>query len=112
VIKGLMRAKTLVILLSLAVLAVTIWPARQLGTEFMPNLNEGTLLYMPTTLPGISVTNAGELMQTQDKIIRSFPEVASVYGKTGRAATATDPAPSEMFETVVNLKPKSNGVQA
>jgi Cu(I)/Ag(I) efflux system membrane protein CusA/SilA len=65
VIKGLMRAKTLVILLSLAVLAVTIWPARQLGTEFMPNLNEGTLLYMPTTLPGISGTNAGELMQTQ-----------------------------------------------
>src|SRR6202140_3707777 len=72
----------------------------------MPNLNEGTLLYMPTTLPGISVTKAGELMQTQDKIIRSFPEVASVYGKAGRAATATDPAPSEMFETVVNLKPK------
>src|SRR4030081_3288362 len=101
-----MRAKTLVILLSLAVLAVTIWPARQLGTEFMPNLNEGTLLYMPTTLPGISVTKAGELMQTQDKIIRSFPEVASVYGKAGRAATATDPAPSEMFETIVNLKPK------
>ena len=101
-----MRAKTLVIVLSLAVLAVTIWPARQLGTEFMPNLNEGTLLYMPTTLPGISVTKAGELMQTQDKIIRSFPEVASVYGKAGRASTATDPAPSEMFETIVNLKPK------
>ena len=72
----------------------------------MPNLNEGTLLYMPTTLPGISVTKAGELLQTQDRIIRSFPEVASVYGKAGRAATATDPAPSEMFETVVNLKPK------
>jgi Cu(I)/Ag(I) efflux system membrane protein CusA/SilA len=107
VIKAVMRAKTLVILLSLAVLAVTIWPARQLGTEFMPNLNEGTLLYMPTTLPGISVTKAGELMQTQDKILRSFPEVASVYGKAGRAATATDPAPSEMFETVVNLKPKA-----
>jgi Cu(I)/Ag(I) efflux system membrane protein CusA/SilA len=106
VIKAVMRAKTLVILLSLAVLAVTIWPARQLGTEFMPNLNEGTLLFMPTTLPGISVTKAGELMQTQDKIIRAFPEVASVYGKAGRAATATDPAPSEMFETVVNLKPK------
>jgi copper/silver efflux system protein len=106
VIKAVMRAKTLVILLSLAVLAVTIWPARQLGTEFMPNLNEGTLLFMPTTLPGISVTRAGELMQTQDKIIRAFPEVASVYGKAGRAATATDPAPSEMFETVVNLKPK------
>jgi Cu(I)/Ag(I) efflux system membrane protein CusA/SilA len=106
VIKGVMRAKILVILLALAVLAVTVWPARQLGTEFMPNLNEGTLLYMPTTLPGISVTKAGELMQTQDKIIRSFPEVASVYGKAGRAATATDPAPPEMFETVVNLKPK------
>ncbi|NGX99368.1 MAG: efflux RND transporter permease subunit, partial [Candidatus Afipia apatlaquensis] len=106
VIKAVMRAKTLVILLSLAVLAVTVWPARQLGTEFMPNLNEGTLLYMPTTLPGISVTKAGELLQTQDRIIRSFPEVASVYGKAGRALTATDPAPSEMFETIINLKPK------
>ncbi|MDH2345854.1 CusA/CzcA family heavy metal efflux RND transporter [Bradyrhizobium sp. SSUT77] len=106
VIKGVMRVKTLVIVLAVAVLAVSIWPARQLGTEFMPNLNEGTLLYMPTTLPGISVTKAGELMQTQDRIIRSFPEVASVYGKAGRAATATDPAPSEMFETIVNLKPK------
>ena len=72
----------------------------------MPTLNEGTLLYMPTTLPGISVTKAAELMQMQDRIIRSFPEVASVYGKAGRASTATDPAPTEMFETVVNLKPK------
>src|SRR5437868_2711549 len=106
IIKGVLRAKTLVVLLAVAVLAVSVWPARQLGTEFMPNLNEGTLLYMPTTLPGISVTKAGELMQTQDRIIRSFPEVASVYGKAGRAATATDPAPSEMFETVVNLRPK------
>jgi Cu(I)/Ag(I) efflux system membrane protein CusA/SilA len=106
VIDGVLRAKTLVILLSIAVLAVTIWPARQLGTEFMPSLNEGTLLYMPTTLPGISITKATELMQTQDRIIKSFPEVASVYGKAGRAATATDPAPTEMFETIVNLKPK------
>lgn len=106
VIKGVMHAKTLVIVLALAILAVSVWPARQLGTEFMPNLNEGTLLYMPTTLPGISVTRAAELMQMQDRIIRSFPEVASVFGKAGRAATATDPAPSEMFETVVNLKPK------
>src|SRR5258707_15834565 len=71
----------------------------------MPALDEGTLMYMPTTLPGLSVTKSAELMQTQDKIIRSFPEVASVYGKAGRAATATDPAPSEMFETVVNLNP-------
>lgn len=107
VIKAVMRAKVLVILLAVAILAVTIWPARQLGTEFMPNLNEGTLLYMPTTLPGISVTKAGELLQTQDRIIRTFPEVASVYGKAGRALTATDPAPSEMFETVINLKPKA-----
>ncbi|GAA3843405.1 efflux RND transporter permease subunit [[Pseudomonas] carboxydohydrogena] len=106
VIKAVMRAKGLVIVLSLAVLAVTIWPARQLGTEFMPNLNEGTLLFMPTTLPGISVTKAGELLQMQDRIIRSFPEVASVYGKAGRASTATDPAPPEMFETIINLKPK------
>jgi Cu(I)/Ag(I) efflux system membrane protein CusA/SilA len=106
VIKGVLRAKTLVILIALGILAVSIWPARQLGTEFMPTLYEGTLLYMPTTLPGISVTKAAELMQTQDRIIKSFPEVASVYGKAGRAATATDPAPMEMFETVVNLKPK------
>jgi Cu(I)/Ag(I) efflux system membrane protein CusA/SilA len=106
VIKTVMRAKVLVILISLVILAVTVWPARQLGSEFMPSLNEGTLLYMPTTLPGISVTKAAELMQTQDRIIRSFQEVASVYGKAGRASTATDPAPSEMFETIINLRPK------
>ncbi len=106
VIKVVMRAKALVVIVALAVLAVSVWPASRLGTEFMPSLNEGTLMYMPTTLPGISVTKAGELMQTQNKIIRSFQEVASVYGKAGRAATATDPAPSEMFETIVNLKPK------
>jgi Cu(I)/Ag(I) efflux system membrane protein CusA/SilA len=106
VIKAVMRAKTLVILLAMVVLGATIWPALQLGTEFMPNLDEGTLLYMPTTLPGISVTKSGELLQTQDRIIRSFPEVASVYGKAGRAETATDPAPSEMVETIINLKPK------
>jgi Cu(I)/Ag(I) efflux system membrane protein CusA/SilA len=106
IIKAVLRAKAFVVLLALAVLVVTIWPARQLGTEFMPNLNEGTLLYMPTTLPGISVTKAAELMQTQDRIIKSFPEVASVFGKAGRASTSTDPAPTEMFETIINLKPK------
>ena len=79
----------------------------QLGSEFMPTLNEGTLLYMPITLPGLSVTKAAELLQTQDKIIKTFPEVASVFGKAGRANTATDPAPIEMFETVINLKPES-----
>ena len=64
-------------------------------------------MYMPTTLPGLSVTKAAELLATQDRIIKSFPEVASVYGKAGRAATATDPAPTEMFETIINLKPKT-----
>ncbi len=106
VINGVLKAKVAVVLLALAVLGVSVWPAAKLGTEFMPALNEGTLLYMPTTLPGLSVTKAGELLQLQDRIIRGFPEVDSVYGKAGRAATATDPAPIEMFETVINLKPK------
>jgi Cu(I)/Ag(I) efflux system membrane protein CusA/SilA len=106
VIGVVLRAKTLTILLALVVLAVSVWPMTRLGTEFMPNLNEGTLLYMPTTLPGLSVTKAAELLQMQDRIIRSFPEVETVYGKAGRAQTATDPAPIEMFETVINLKPK------
>ncbi|SFC82000.1 Cu(I)/Ag(I) efflux system membrane protein CusA/SilA [Bosea sp. CRIB-10] len=106
-IRGVLKAKVLTILLALAALGVSVWPARQLGSEFMPTLNEGTLMYMPTTLPGISVTKAAELLQTQNRIIRSFPEVASVYGKAGRAQTATDPAPTEMFETIINLKPKT-----
>lgn len=105
-IRGVLRARVLTILLAFAVLGVSVWPARQLGSEFMPTLNEGTLMYMPTTLPGISVTKAAELLQTQNQIIRSFPEVASVYGKAGRAQTATDPAPTEMFETIINLKPQ------
>ena len=88
-------------------LPVTAWPAMRLGTEFMPTLNEGTLLYMPATLPSLSVTKSAELLQAQDKIIKSFPEVQSVFGKAGRANTATDPAPLEMFETVINLKPQS-----
>ncbi|MCP6646083.1 efflux RND transporter permease subunit, partial [Klebsiella pneumoniae] len=75
VIKGVLRAKVLTIVLAVVVLGLTIWPARQLGSEFMPDLNEGTLMYMPTTLPGISVTQAGELLATQDRIIKSFPEV-------------------------------------
>jgi Cu(I)/Ag(I) efflux system membrane protein CusA/SilA len=106
VIRGVLRAKTLTIGVALAVLAASIWPAMRLGSEFMPNLNEGTLFYMPTTLPGLSITKAAELLQTQNKIIKSFPEVESVWGKAGRAATATDPAPTEMFETVINLKPE------
>ena len=107
IIAWVMRWKKLTIGLALAVLAVSVIPASRLGSEFMPALNEGTLMYMPSSLPGMSVTKAAALMQTQDKIIRSFPEVASVYGKAGRAQTATDPAPLEMFETVINLKPES-----
>ncbi|ODT86193.1 MAG: cation transporter [Nitrosomonadales bacterium SCN 54-20] len=102
-----MHWKKTIILAALAVLAVTAYPALKLGTEFMPTLDEGTLLFMPVTLPGISVTKAAEILQTQDKIIKSFPEVASVLGKAGRANTATDPAPLEMAETIINLKPQS-----
>jgi Cu(I)/Ag(I) efflux system membrane protein CusA/SilA len=107
VIAGVLRAKVLTIVLATAVLVATAWPAMRLGSEFMPTLNEGTLLYMPSSLPGMSVTKASEVLQTQNKIIKSFPEVASVWGKAGRAATATDPAPLEMFETVINLKPQA-----
>ena len=105
-IAAVLKLKVPTVVLALVILAVSMWPARQLGSEFMPTLNEGTLFYMPTTLPGLSITKASELLQTQNKIIKSFPEVASVWGKAGRAATATDPAPTEMFETVINLKPE------
>jgi Cu(I)/Ag(I) efflux system membrane protein CusA/SilA len=107
IISGVMRFKKITILLALLVLGLSYYPASKLGSEFMPTLNEGSLLYMPASLPGMSITKAAELLQTQDKIIKSFPEVASVYGKAGRANTATDPAPTEMFETVITLKPES-----
>jgi Cu(I)/Ag(I) efflux system membrane protein CusA/SilA len=107
IIAWVMRWKKLTIALAVAALAVSAYPAMQLGTEFMPVLNEGSLLYMPATLPSLSVTKSAELLQTQDKILKRFPEVESVFGKAGRAATATDPAPLEMFETVINLKPES-----
>lgn len=107
IIAAVMRWKKATVLAAILALLVSIFPASRLGSEFMPTLNEGTLLYMPSSLPGMSITKAGELLQTQNKIIKSFPEVASVYGKAGRANTATDPAPTEMFETVINLKPES-----
>jgi Cu(I)/Ag(I) efflux system membrane protein CusA/SilA len=107
VIRTALRFKAVTIATALLVLAASLWPALRLGSEFMPTLNEGTLLYMPTTLPGLSVTKAAELLQTQNKIIKSFPEVELVWGKAGRASTATDPAPTEMFETVINLKPET-----
>ncbi len=107
IIAAVMRWKKTTIVAALLAMVVSIYPASRLGTEFMPTLNEGSLLYMPASLPGMSITKAAELLQTQDKIIKSFPEVASVFGKAGRANTATDPAPVEMFETVINLKPES-----
>jgi copper/silver efflux system protein len=85
---------------------VTIWPASRLGTEFMPELDEGDFLYMPTTLPGLSTDAARALLQQTDKLIRTVPEVERVFGKAGRADSATDPAPIEMFETTVKLKPR------
>ena len=107
IIAAVMHWKKTTIAAALVVLAISIYPATRLGSEFMPTLNEGTLLYMPASLPAMSITKAAELLQTQDKIIKSFPEVASVYGKAGRAQTATDSAPPEMFETVINLKPEA-----
>ena len=94
-----------VIFLALALVASTVPIYLKLGSEFMPPLNEGTILYMPTTLPGISVTEAQRLMETQDRIIRSFPEVVSVFGKAGRIDSSTDPAPFSMMETTIVLKP-------
>jgi copper/silver efflux system protein len=107
VIAGVMRYKKLTLAFALLMMGISWYPASQLGGEFMPTLNEGTLLFMPLTVPGLSPTKAAELLQTQDKIIKSFPEVESVFGKAGRALTATDPAPLEMSETIVNLKPES-----
>ncbi|THF61137.1 efflux RND transporter permease subunit [Pseudothauera nasutitermitis] len=102
-----MRHKLATLAVALVVSAASLWPAGRIGSEFMPTLNEGALFYMPAALPGMSVTKAGELLATTNRIIKRFPEVESVYGKAGRASTATDPAPLEMFETVINLKPEA-----
>ncbi|MGD9021368.1 MAG: efflux RND transporter permease subunit [Lysobacterales bacterium] len=95
-----------VVLVTLLIVAVGFWPANKLGSEFMPDLNEGDLMYMPTTFPGISIGKAQELLQQTDKLIRTVPEVERVFGKIGRAETATDPAPLTMIETVIRLKPE------
>ncbi|MEK6528157.1 MAG: CusA/CzcA family heavy metal efflux RND transporter, partial [Nitrospirota bacterium] len=102
-----LRFKKTVIILALIIMALTAIPFMKLGSEFMPPLYEGTLFYMPVTVPGASVSEVSKLLQIQDKILKDIPEVAQVFGKAGRAETATDPAPLEMFETVVNLKPES-----
>jgi len=100
--------RPLLVLLASAVLVVVgMWPATKLGSEFMPDLNEGDIMYMPTTFPGISIGKAQQLLQQTDKLIKSVPEVKSVFGKIGRAETATDPAPLTMIESVIQLKPES-----
>ena len=106
VIELVLRYRRATLVITLAVLAVTIIPLRNIGSEFMPPLNEGDLLYMPTTDPGISITKAREILQQTDKIIKTFPEVERVFGKIGRADTATDPAPLSMIETTITLKPE------
>jgi Cu(I)/Ag(I) efflux system membrane protein CusA/SilA len=108
IIATVLRAKVATVAAAVLVIAITLWPMTRIGSEFMPTLNEGTLMYMPVALPGLSVTKAAELLQVQNKIIKGFPEVESVFGKAGRAATATDPAPIEMFETIINLKPEAD----
>jgi copper/silver efflux system protein len=92
---------------ALILMAITAYPIIRLGSESMPSLFEGALFYMPVTAPGVSISEVSSLLQKQDKILKGFPEVSQVFGKSGRAETATDPAPLEMFETIINLKPKS-----
>jgi Cu(I)/Ag(I) efflux system membrane protein CusA/SilA len=101
-----LRRKFLVVIVTLALTALAWIPLTRIGSEFMPPLDEGDILYMPTTMPNLSIGKAREILQQTDKVIRTFPEVDHVFGKAGRAETATDPAPLSMFETIIKLKPK------
>lgn len=112
VVELVLRHQWLTIIFAVLVVLLTIPVFSRIGSEFMPPLDEGSLLYMPTTLPGMSVTEAQKILQVQDKIIKSFPEVERVFGKAGRAETATDPAPFSMMETVILLKPQSDWPKA
>ena len=106
VVSFVLRFKKSVIIVSLITLVLTIFPYKQLGSEFMPPLNEGTILAMPSVFPGVSITEISDILQKQDRILKSFPEVERVFGKAGRASTATDNAPLGMIETIVQLKPE------
>jgi Cu(I)/Ag(I) efflux system membrane protein CusA/SilA len=106
VIHGVIRFPRATLVAAAAILVVGLWPATQLGSEFMPPLDEGDLMYMPTTYPGVSIDKAREILQQTDKMIRTVPEVKSVFGKIGRAETATDPAPLTMIETIIQFKPR------
>ncbi len=99
--------KKSVIIIAVIIVMITAYPFMKLGAEFMPPLNEGTLFYMPVTVPALSISEASKLLILQDKLLKRIPEVVRVFGKSGRAETATDPAPIEMFETIINLKPES-----
>jgi len=101
-----LRRPRVALAIGMLAIALSVVPALRLGSEFMPPLDEGTLLYMPTALPGLSAAKAGELLQLTDRMIRTVPEVAHVFGKAGRADSATDPAPLEMFETTITFKPR------
>jgi len=107
VVKLTLRFKMATILFAIVLVAITIYPFLKIGREFMPPLYEGSLFYMPVTVPGPSISEVSKVLQIQDKILMKIPEVVQVFGKAGRAETATDPAPLEMFETVINLKPES-----
>ena len=105
-LEAVLRWPRATLVVALVLLAATAWPMLRIGGEFMPPLDEGDLLYMPTALPGLSAGKAAELLQQTDRLIKTVPEVATVHGKAGRAETATDPAPLEMFETTIQFKPK------
>jgi Cu(I)/Ag(I) efflux system membrane protein CusA/SilA len=105
-LEAVLRAPVLALVGAGLVLLSAIWPLQRVGAEFMPALDEGDLLYMPTALPGLSAGKAAELLQQTDRMIKTVPEVATVFGKAGRAETATDPAPLEMFETIIQFKPR------
>jgi Cu(I)/Ag(I) efflux system membrane protein CusA/SilA len=107
VLKAVLRFPKMVLLISAIILSIGLWPLDKIGSEFIPPLDEGDLMYMPTTYPGISIGKARELLQQTDKLIKTVPEVETVFGKVGRAETATDPAPLTMIETFIQLKPKS-----
>ena len=107
ILAAVLRFPKITMLIAVALLAVSAYPVSRLGGEFMPPLDEGDLLYMPTALPGLSASKAAEILQLTDRLIQTVPEVARVFGKVGRAESATDPAPLEMVETTIQFKPKS-----
>lgn len=105
-LKTVLRFPKITLAIAVVIFLVGIWPVNKIGSEFFPDLDEGDLMYMPTTYPGLSIGKARELLQQTDKLIATVPEVKTVFGKIGRAETATDPAPLTMVETFIQLKPK------